>query len=159
MIKSKIYSQSKFYFTVQYEDVLRKIKNFNVSKAPQQSNTPTKILIENWEYYACYFHENAKYRLDKSLLFPLDLKLADVILVNKKKSKSSKDNYRPVSILSNIFKVYESCIYNQIHSYFHKILSSKQCGFCKDYNAQHCNCFNWKMEKKVLIMVVHLVLC
>ena len=46
MIKSKIYSQSKFYFTVQYEDVLRKIKNFNVSKAPQQSNTPTKILIE-----------------------------------------------------------------------------------------------------------------
>ena len=90
MIKSKIYSQSKFYFTVQYEDVLRKIKNFNVSKAPQQSNTPTKILIENWEYYACYFHENAKYRLDKSLLFPLDLKLAHVAPAYKKKSNNLK---------------------------------------------------------------------
>ena len=26
----------------------------------------------------------------------------------------------------------------QIHSYFDKILSSKQCGFRKGYNAQHC---------------------
>ena len=76
--------------------------------------------------------------MNKSLLFPLDSKLADVAPVFKKKSKSSKDNCRPVSIFSNISKVYERCIYYQIHSYFDKILCSKQCGFLKGYNAQHC---------------------
>ena len=76
--------------------------------------------------------------MDKSLLFPLDLKLANVAPAYKKKSKSFKDNYRSVSILSNISKVYERCIYDQIHSYFDKILSKKQCGFRKGYNAQHC---------------------
>ena len=70
--------------------------------------------------------------------FPHDLKLADVAPVYKKKSKASKDNYRPVSILSNISKVYERCIYDQIQTYFDKILSKYQCGFRKGYNLQHC---------------------
>ena len=93
MIKSKIEPQSKFSFTsVQYEDVLRKIKSINVSKASQQSNIPTKILIENCEYFACYFHQNINYCLDKSLLFLLDFILADVTPVYESKSKSAKDN-------------------------------------------------------------------
>ena len=59
--------------------------------------------------------------MDKSLLFQLDLKLAPVY---KKKSKSSKDNYKPVRILSNISKAYEKCIYYQIDSYSDKIVSN-----------------------------------
>ena len=55
-----------------------------------------------------------------------------------KKSKSSKDNYSHVSILSNVYKVYERYLYDQIQSYFEKILSSYQCGFRKRFNAQHC---------------------
>ena len=139
MIKNKIEEQSNFSFTqVQYEDILNKVRNLNVSKASQQSDIPTKILIENYEYFACYFHENINYCLNESLTFPLDLKLADVSPIYKKKSKSSKDNYRPVSILSNISKIYERCIYDQVYSYFDKILSIYQCGFRKGYNAQHC---------------------
>ena len=71
-------------------------------------------------------------------IFPHDLKFADVAPIYKKKSKASKDNYRPVSILSNISKVYERCIYDQIQTYFDKILSKYQCGFRKGYNSQHC---------------------
>ena len=66
------------------------------------------------------------------------MKLADVTPAYKKKSKTSKDNYRPVSILSNISKVYERCIYDQIQNYFYQILSKFQCGFRKGFNAQHC---------------------
>ena len=148
MIKSKIEPQSKFSFTsVQYEDVLRKIKSLNASKASQhrdiptkasqQSDIPTKILIENCEYFACYFHESINHCLDRSLLFPLDLKLASVAPVYKKQSKHSADNYRPVSTHSNTSKIYERCICDQIHSYFDKILPNRQCEFHKDYNAQH----------------------
>ena len=85
MIKSRADPQSKFSFTsVQYEDVLRKIKSWNVSKASQQRSTPTKVLIKNCEYFECYFHENINYCVDKFLLFPLNLKLADVKPVYKK---------------------------------------------------------------------------
>ena len=86
-------------------------KDFNVWKESQQSDIPTKILMENCEYFAFHFHENINHCFDKSLLFPLDLKLVDVASAYKKNNKSSKDNYRPVSILSNISKVYERCIY------------------------------------------------
>ena len=71
-------------------------------------------------------------------MFPHDLKLADVTPAYKKKSRSSKDNYRPVSILSNISKIYERCTYDQIQNYFDQILSKYQCRFRKGYNAQHC---------------------
>ena len=95
---------------MQYEDVLRKIKSWNVSKPSQQSDSPTKILIKNCEYFACYFYESINYCLDKPPLFLLDLKLANVASVYKKKSKSSKNNYISVSILSNISKIYERII-------------------------------------------------
>ena len=45
MIKIKIDPQSKFSFnSVQYEDVLRKIKGLNVSKSSQQSDIRAKTL-------------------------------------------------------------------------------------------------------------------
>ena len=69
---------------------------------------------------------------------PSELKSADVTPAYKKKSKNSKDNYRPISILSNISKIYERCLYDQIQNFFEKILSKYQCGFRKGYNAQHC---------------------
>ena len=71
-------------------------------------------------------------------MLPPDLKLADVTPVYKNKSKNSKDNYRPVSILSNISKIYERCLYDQIQVFFDSILSKYQCGFRRGYSAQHC---------------------
>ena len=53
-------------------------------------------------------------------------------------TKTSKDNYRPVSILSNISKIYETLMFKQISEYFELILSKFQCGFRKGYSAQHC---------------------
>ena len=65
MINSKIEPESIFSLTtVQYKDVLRKTKNLNVWKASQQSNIPTKKLIENSEYFSLYFHENINYCLE-----------------------------------------------------------------------------------------------
>ena len=38
-------------------------------------------------------------------IFPSDLKFADVTPAFKKKSNTSKDNYRPISILPNKSKI------------------------------------------------------
>ena len=50
--------------------------------------------------------------------FPDELKHADVIPVHKKNEKCEKRNYRPVSILTNISKIYEKLLYNQLSKYF-----------------------------------------
>ena len=71
-------------------------------------------------------------------IFSSDLKVANVTPAFKKKSKTSKDNYRPISILPNISKIYERCLYNQMQTYFDNLLSKYQCGFRKGFNAQHC---------------------
>ena len=49
-----------------------------------------------------------------------------------------KRNYRPVRILSNLSKIYEKLIYNQLYEYFDNILFPSQCGCQKGFNAQHC---------------------
>ena len=69
--------------------------------------------------------------------FPFCMKLPDVTPVYKKGNRSVKDNYRPVSILPNLSKVFERCLYKQMSPYFDNILSKYQCGFRKNHNAQH----------------------
>ena len=97
------------------------------------------------------------YCIDHSNL-PSELKSADVTPAYKKKSKNSKDNYRPISILSNISKIYERCLYDQIQKLFENILSKYQCSFRKGYNAQHCLITLIEKWKKLWTMVGHLEL-
>ena len=66
------------------------------------------------------------------------MKYADVIPVHKQNTKTEKENYHPVSILPNLSKVYKKLMYNQIYPYFDKLFSKFQCGFWKNFNAQHC---------------------
>ena len=66
------------------------------------------------------------------------MKYADVTPIHKKDDKTDKENYRPISILPNLSKVYERLMYNQIYPYFNLLFSKFQCGFRKGFNAQHC---------------------
>ena len=75
--------------------------------------------------------------VDKGV-FSDDLRHADVTPIHKKKDKSGKTKYRPVSILPNISKIYEKLIYKQLYHYFDDILSPSQCGFRKGHSTQHC---------------------
>ena len=70
--------------------------------------------------------------------FEIRFERSDLKLVYKKKSKNSKDNYRPVSILVNISKIYERCIYDQIQLFFASLLSKYQCGCRRGYNTLQC---------------------
>ena len=52
--------------------------------------------------------------------------------------KPEKENYRPISILLNLSKIYERIMYNQICPSFNTMFPRFQCGFRKGFNAQHC---------------------
>ena len=71
-------------------------------------------------------------------VFPGELKHADIKLIYKKESRNEKENYRPVSILRNLSKLFERCMHHQLKDYFEKILSKYQCGFRKGFSIQHC---------------------
>ena len=114
-----------------------KNKTLDTAKASQQSDISTKILKQSSYYFAEYLYENIDQCNSKSI-FPSDLKLADITPIYKRKLKNSKYNYKPVSILSIISKIYQICIYDQIQFFFDSILSKYQFGFCRGYNTQHC---------------------
>ena len=49
-----------------------------------------------------------------------------------------KDNYRPVSILPHVSRIFERCMFRQINKYRDVFLSRHHCGFTKGYKAQRC---------------------
>ena len=56
----------------------------------------------------------------------------------KKDDKTDKTNYRPVSTLPSISKIYERLLYSQIETFIENKLSHNQCGFRIGYSVQHC---------------------
>ena len=48
-----------------------------------------------------------------------------------------KENYRPVSIISVVFKIFEFCLYDQIYQNIDDTLSSQEIGYRKGYSSQH----------------------
>ena len=98
---------------------------------------PLKVIKENEDLVVFFIHRNFN-NLFTSSTFPTALKHADVKPVFKKDDKTDTENYRPISILPTLSKVYERFVYNQIYRYFDKQFSKFQCGFRKGFNAQHC---------------------
>ena len=69
--------------------------------------------------------------------FSHELKVAAVIPVFKKEDPKNKANYRPISLLPIISKIFERVLFEQIEKFSEKILSPKLCGFRKDHSTQH----------------------
>ena len=58
-----------------------------------------------------------------------------------------KANYRPVSVLPPISKIYEKLLQKQINNYIENILSPYLCGYMKGHSTQHaliCLTEKWK---------------
>ena len=69
--------------------------------------------------------------------FPDELKLADVIPIFKKLDPFDKANYRPISLLPSLSKVYKKLMYKQLNTFFMKKRSPLLCGFRSGYGTQH----------------------
>ena len=116
------------------EDVRLIIKDLKNNKAAGR-DTPLKLLKE------CDFtYEKLTNCINNSLsegFFPDSLKRANITPVHKKNDPLDKENYRPVSILPLLSKVYERAIFNQLSEYMQKFLNKILCGFCKAHSTQH----------------------
>ena len=69
--------------------------------------------------------------------FPDMLKLAGLSPLHKDGDVMEKKNYRPISILSSISKIYERIVQNQIVRFIEDILYVHMCSYQKGYSTQH----------------------
>ena len=71
-------------------------------------------------------------------IFPENLKIAKVIPIFKKENESIFDNYRPISLLPAMSKLFEKVIYNQLYTYFQdfKLFYSSQYGFRTNHSTE-----------------------
>ena len=79
--------------------------------------------------------------------FPGDLKLAEVSTIFKKNDDLNKENYRPVSVLINVSKVFERIVYSEIDASMQDKLPNVLTGFRRKHSTQHCLIYmleNWK---------------
>ena len=144
-MKSKNISSFSFQ-PVSIDKVKDIIKTLNTKKPCPDSGIPVKLIKMNEDIFSRLIFQN----FNQSLVngeFPHCLKQAEVIPVFKKEEKLDKSNYRPVSILPVISKIYERLMYGQIYEYFDQIFSKFQCGFRKGFSTQNRLLYMIELER------------
>ena len=100
------------------------------------SSIPPKILETNADLF--YFPLVELFnRLVQEGSFPNDLKCADVLTLFKKGDTMCKENYRPISLLPAISKLFERLLYTQLYDYMRQFFSPLLGGFRQGYSTQH----------------------
>ena len=114
---------------------------------PINSSIPAKIIISNCDIFIPILHNNFNNNIINGI-FSFDLKLSDITPTYKEKDRILKENYRSISILSAISKIYEKLMAEQLNIYFEHKLSKFQCGFRKGFRTQHCLIYMIEKWKK-----------
>ena len=122
------------------ESVFKEIRNLDESKSSPLRSMPARILKDIIPILCPKIVRDFNFSIQNGL-FPQNMKLADVAPVFKKNDKHSKGNFRPVSLLSSLSKVFERLMLNQMHTFMAKKLSIFLCAYQKFMNAQNCLLF------------------
>ena len=105
-----------FHFKeVSKDDVRKEIRNLNVKKSSTYGSIPASILKQCVDAYLPYIIDSINYSLREST-FPEKLEHSEVIPVYKKRDPLKIENYRLVSLLPYVSKVFERIIYQQINT-------------------------------------------
>ena len=129
---------SKFNFTlVDTEDVMKMIKKLKTKTSFGHDGITTKSL----KILAPALLSSITLIVNQSLMtgiFPDDLKIAKVIPLHKKAEKLKMDNYRPVSLLPAISKIFEKVVHIQLYNYFkdNKLFFKSQYGFRDEHSTE-----------------------
>jgi hypothetical protein len=127
---------SMFLSPVTPEEVSNSILSLSSNKSSGPNSIPIKILK--------LIHQDISFPLSNIInlsftkgRFPSTLKLSKVIPVFKKGSPLESSNYRPISLLSNIEKIFEKLMHSRLLSFLdsHSIIYCRQYGFRKSHST------------------------
>ena len=126
---------------IPHDDIVKELNKLKSKKASQKTNIPIKTVKENVDIisHVLFFLYHSFNNSFLCSTFPTGMKYEDSAPIHKKDDKTDKKkNYRPISTLPNLRKIYERLIHNQIFPYFDSMFSKFQCAFWKVFNVQHC---------------------
>ena len=125
----------KFVFSLTtLPGIVNEVKSLNTKKAIAFKNIPAKHLKDD----ICSPTLNDIWCNDIiEGIFPNQLKLADITPTFKKGDATCAENYRPVSVLPVVYKIYEQIMQRQIISYIDNYLLPFLCGFRKGCSPQN----------------------
>ena len=101
---------------VSREKVRAEIMNLNVKQPSTNGSIPAPILKQSVGVYVPFLTKATNHSITENV-FPEQLKKLKVIPLHKKKDSLKKNNYRSVSLLSHVSKVFERIIHKQINIY------------------------------------------
>ena len=71
-------------------------------------------------------------------VYPDKFKISKITSIYKKNERTNIANYRPISLLPTLSKIFERVIHTQLYTYFdeNKLLSEQQYGFCEKHSTE-----------------------
>ena len=137
-IKRNVPVTSLFTFKeVNAAEVLLEINDLDDKKAGTFMNIPVKRLKEVGDIVAGTLSLIWNEEIIKNKKFAVQLKVADITPLHKKLETIFKENYRPVSLLPLVSKIFERLMLKQMKPFIESFLSNWLCGYRKGYNAQY----------------------
>ena len=138
MISENVSFESRFNFTtVNEENIQRENLDLNSKKPGTFGNIPTKMLKSSSDICNVALQNIWNSEILGKFYFPNKLKLADITPVYKEKDPTLVENYRPVSVLTSVSKIFERIIQKQFSNFVDQFLSPYLCGYRKGYNTQY----------------------
>ena len=137
---SKGVSEDSFeLYPVCEEQVRKLLTGINSCKATGLDNIPAKFVTDASEIITSPLTHIINLSLSQGIM-PDELKNARVVPIYKKNSNTDVGNYRPVSVLNVISKVFERLVHDQLHQYMHdmNLLYEYQSGFRNSYSTDTC---------------------
>lgn len=120
------------------ENEMRKYLNeLSSKKATGSDRIPAKIWKE-LKFSHCKLLTEQFNKIIREGNYPNILKLAKVIPIYKKGDKTDANNYRPISLLPTLNKLFERIIYDQLYSFLERnnVLDQHQYGFRANRSTQ-----------------------
>ena len=135
-IKSSVETTQLFDFNFVSSDDISKIINSMDSTKKTSGAIPIK-LVKLANKKICKDLANCINECIKQNKFPNELKIADITTIFKKEDPLNKTNYRPISILPTVSKIFERILFNRLQRFSNKFLSPLLCGFRKRHSIQY----------------------
>ena len=123
------------FTTVSYDTIEKKLKSINSKKATGYDGIPGKLLRLAHRELAMPLANLINTCLIRSS-FPDNMKCAELSPVYKKGDNLCEDNYRPVSVLTGISKLFEAVINDQMYAYYCETFDDFLCAFRTGYSCQ-----------------------
>ena len=130
-------ANAEFNFSpISYGNVLNALLKTKSGKASGPDEIPGRLLKDSAYVLTPYLKLIFNLSLSEGI-FPNDWKIAKVAPVHKSGQKDGCGNYRPISVLSLVSKLFEKLVYEQVNNYLinNNILTPYKSGFRRGHST------------------------